>query len=196
VALQRASYATTNRIYVRAAITSDVIAALHWPVLSIVAGLHASIEGVTNMTGFWHRWMIIWCWVTIVFGAVLALSAIAALRAPTLLFLDLVFWPLDGQQANLSREAVFGVSLCGAIMLGWGALMLGLARDEKLSREPRIWQIMTTGMVLWFVVDSLASWLAGAGVNVLSNAVFVVAYLVPVVKSGVLSGTRLSPRTV
>ena len=140
------------------------------------------------MTGFYHRWMVIWCWITIGIGAVFALSVFAGLRGPTMLFLDIVFWPIDGQPATLSREAILGMALTGAVMVGWGVLMLGLAQDEKLSREPRVWQIMTTAMVIWFVVDSTASLLAGAGVNALGNVGFLATFLYPVLKSGVLSG--------
>jgi hypothetical protein len=142
------------------------------------------------MTGFWHRWMVVWCWTTLGFGAVFALSAFTALRAPTMIFLDIVFWPIDGQPAALSREALLGLGLCGAILIGWALLMLGLVQDPKLNREPRVWQLMTSAMVTWFVVDSLVSWICGAGVNVLSNMVFLGTFLVPVIKSGVLSAPR------
>ncbi len=147
------------------------------------------------MTGFWHRWMVIWCWAVVGIGAVFAISAFASLRWPTMLFLDIIFWPIDGQPAALSREAVLGVSLTGAVMVGWGVLMLGLAQDAKLSRDPRVWHLMTYAMVTWFVVDSVASWLAGAGVNVLSNAGFLATFLIPIVKSGVLSSDSLAQRT-
>ena len=146
------------------------------------------------MTGFWHRWMVIWCWATLGVGAIFAMSAFASLRGPTMLFLDVIFWPIDGQPAALSREAALGIGLCGALMIGWGMLMLGLVQDPKLSRESRVWQIMTYAMVTWFVVDSAVSWLTGAGVNVLSNAGFLATYLIPVVKSGVLSSDGLAPR--
>ena len=140
------------------------------------------------MTGFYHRWMVIWCWIMINIGAVFALSIFGALRGPTMMFLDIVFWPIDGQPAVLSREAVLGTALVGAVMIGWGVLMLGLVRDEKLAREPRVWSIMTTAVVLWFVIDSTCSVIGGAGVNALSNAVFLATFLYPVLKSGVLSG--------
>ena len=146
------------------------------------------------MTGFWHRWMVIWCWAILIVGAVFAASAIPALRWPTLLFLDIVFWPIDGQPATLSREAAFGVALSGALLTGWAVLMLGLARDPKLSREPRVWWLMTSAILVWFVVDSAASWLTGASVNVLSNSLFVAAYLLPILKSGVLSNQDLTTR--
>jgi hypothetical protein len=80
-------------------------------------------------------------------------------------------------------------------MIGWGLLMLGLIQDPKLSREPRVWQLMTYAMLTWFVIDSTASWLTGAGVNILGNIGFLATFLIPIVKSGVISGNGLAPRT-
>lgn len=139
------------------------------------------------MTGFWQRWMIAWCWITIGFGAAFALAAFTSTRTPALVFMDVVFWPIDGQPAALSREAALSTALCGAIMIGWGTLMLGLARDPELSRMPQVWRLMTAGMIAWFVVDSIASWVTGAGVNVIGNSLFLGTYLWPVVQSGVLT---------
>lgn len=146
------------------------------------------------MTGYWHRWMVIWCWLNIAVGAVLAAASLPPLSAPARMFLDLVFWPLDGQPATLAPEAAFGLAICGAVMIGWGVLMLGLVQDRQLSREPRVWQAMTYGMVAWFVIDCMASLLTGAGMNVPGNIVFLATYLLPVLKSGVLSGQGLAIR--
>lgn len=136
------------------------------------------------MTAFWHRWMMIWCWSVIGLGALFALSAFAGLRAPTLLFLDLIFWPVNGQPATLSSEAVFGIAVSGALTLGWGVLMLGLVRDRNLG--PAIWHHMTAALTIWFAVDSLASIVSGASLNTVSNALLYAAYLIPVAKSGLL----------
>ena len=146
------------------------------------------------MTGFWQRWMIVWCWMTIIVGAAFALAAFAPTRGPALIFMEIVFWPIDGQPAVLSREAAFATALCGAIMIGWGILMLGLARDPELSGKPKVWRLMTVGMVAWFMIDSIASWVTGAGVNVLGNIGFLATFLTPVIQSGVLSTTSPGQR--
>lgn len=140
------------------------------------------------MTGFWHRWMTVWCWGIIGIGAAFVLNVFAPLRAPVHLFMDIAFWPFDGQPAGLGPETVFASAICGAVMIGWGLLMLGLVRDVRLNQEPRVWSLMTTAMLIWFVVDSAASWLSGARFNVLGNVGFLATYLIPVLASGVLSG--------
>lgn len=134
------------------------------------------------------RWLVVWCWITIATGAVFALGALPALRGPMALFMDIVFWPPDGQPAALSREAAFATAVCGAVMVGWGVLMLGLVRDPALAAEPKVWRLMTTGMIVWFVVDSMASWLTGATANVAVNTLFLATWLVPVQAAGLMTG--------
>lgn len=146
------------------------------------------------MTTFWYRWMIIWCWCVIGFGAVLALSIFEALSAPTMLLLDLVFWPIDGEPAALSREAIFAVALAGALTMGLGAMILGLARDETLNGSPRLWRHVTAAVLVWYVVDSAVSILGGAIVNAVSNTVLLVTFLLPVLGSGVLGSGVLGGR--
>lgn len=138
------------------------------------------------MTNTWRTWLIAWCWVTLAIGAMFAIIVVPPLSAPAQLFLDVVFWPIDGQPAATARETVFAVAVIGAVMIGWGVLMLGLVHDSALSREPRVWGLMTTALLVWFVVDSLVSWLAGATLNVLGNIAFVASWLLPIMASGVL----------
>lgn len=143
------------------------------------------------MTGIWHRWMVIWCWATIGFGVMFAICAVPGLQTPARLFLDLVFWPLDGQPAVLSREAVFATAISGALTIGLGTLMLGLVQDRVLSQNAHVWSSMTTAMLVWFFVDSVASWLSGAAVNVLGNVGFLATYLIPVLASGACSAPSM-----
>jgi hypothetical protein len=135
------------------------------------------------MTGFWLRWMSIWCWGVIAFGIVLLTSAIEALRMPAMLFLDLVFWPIDGQPAVMSREAVFATSILGAVTIGWGVLMLALVRDPEIAAHPRLRRHLGVALGIWFVVDSTASILTGAWVNAISNTVIAAAGVVPLLAS-------------
>lgn len=139
------------------------------------------------MTAFQQRWMIVWAWLCIGFGAMFALAAVPRLSGPALLFLDVVFWPLDGRPAAIGPEAAFATGIAGALTVTLGVIVLGLARDADLSRRPAVWRAVTTGLVAWFIVDSLASYVTGAGMNVLGNVGFLAGYLVPVVQSGMLT---------
>jgi hypothetical protein len=140
-----------------------------------------------KMTEALARWIVLWCWAVIGIGAVIALSVFKPLAGPTMLFLDLAFWPLDGRPVPLAPEAQFATALIGALMVGWGVLMLALVRDPVLSRNVTVWRALTTSVVVWFLADSAASWLTGARLNVLGNIGFLLTFLIPVLKSGVLS---------
>jgi hypothetical protein len=148
-----------------------------------------------SMTIFWQRWLHAWCWGIIAFGALLTACVIPALSGPARFIVDLAFWPLDGQPTLTARDAVLSLSVAGAVTLGWGVLMLGLVRDPVLSSEPRVWSLMTTALVIWFMVDSAASILAGAHVNALSNLLLTAGWVIPVVASGVLAAPSARPAT-
>jgi hypothetical protein len=143
----------------------------------------------------YHRWLVAWCWALIAIGIVFVIGVFAPFRAPTLLFLDLVFWPLDGRLAGpLAPEAIFSSALVGAVTFGWGLLMLGLVRDPVLSQSATVWRAMTIALASWFIVDSLASWVSGAHLNVLGNIGIAASFLIPVLKSGVLSARGTTAR--
>jgi len=156
--------------------------------------LTISLEQEKPMTGFWLRWMTAWCWCVIAFGVVLLGSAVEPVREPSLLFLDLVFWPVDGQPKLLSREAVFATSITGALTIGWGLLMRALVSDPTLARNPSVWRHMTVALAVWFVTDSVASILTGAWVNAISNSLIIALAILPIIRSGVLGVECFSAR--
>lgn len=142
------------------------------------------------MSTFWHRWLVIWCWIMLCFGAIFAALALPALSGPALTMIDVVDWPYDGNPSALDRHAAVGFALLGCVMLGWGTLVLAIVQDSQMSQEPRVWRMLTTSMLVWYVTDSGASVLLGVPLNALSNTVFLVTFLLPVLASGSL---RASP---
>jgi len=115
----------------------------------------------------------------IVVGAVLALAALPATSGPTALLADLIFWPLDGHPALVAPAPRLLAAISGGVMVGWGVLLWTVATrvlpvDVALGAS-----VIRTSVITWFAVDSLASVLAGAPVNVVLNAVFLAAFLVP-----------------
>lgn len=138
------------------------------------------------MTGFHRRWLLLWCYLLIGLGAVFALAVVPGLRAPVVLFVDLVFWPFDGAPV-LGRTDALALAIVGAVMIGWGLLMAALVRQDDFAADPRIWRAMTTAMTVWYVVDSAASIYGGAWLNAVSNTGLYGTFLWPVLASGVLT---------
>jgi hypothetical protein len=140
-----------------------------------------------NMTGPYRSWMVAWCWSVVAIGLIFAAGVIPALRTPTLLYLDLVTWPFDGQPETISTEAIFAFGILGAITAGWGVMMTALVTDPVIGREPRFWRVMTMSIVAWFVLLAAVSVLAGLPANIMSGANLLLTYLYPVWRGRLMS---------
>ena len=117
--------------------------------------------------------------VTIATGLALALAALPALKLPVRLLADVLFWPFDGDQNLVAPETRLPLAIGGGVMLGWG-LMIWQLSGAPLTRAPEATRaIVRSSLLAWFVVDSLASVAAGAPLNVVANAAFLVLFLIP-----------------
>lgn len=110
-------------------------------------------------------------YVLIVFGIIAAIAASPMLDAPLRLMADLVFWPLDGGPAITTSAERLLAGVSGGLMAGWGVSVLTLARGGELSSA------MLRGGGTWFVIDSLASIIAGAPLNAAFNIGFLALFL-------------------
>ncbi len=116
------------------------------------------------------------------FGLACALAAYPPLSAPTALLLDLVFWPLDGAEGLTTPESRLLAAILGGITFGWGVMIWQLA-GAPLARDPEtIRPTILTAVLAWFGLDSFASFLAGAPINVAANLVFLALFLVPMLR--------------
>jgi hypothetical protein len=78
----------------------------------------------------------------------------------------------------------FGIGIQGALSIGWGLTALALVQTPGI--EARQWQAITFAIFLWYVIDSAISVATGFWINAVSNTVIFVAFLIPVLASGVL----------
>lgn len=114
-----------------------------------------------------------------VFGLIIAGTAHPSTAGVTRLLVDLIFWPLDGQQSLAAPETRLLGAVCGGIMAGWG-LMLWLVATKMYSREPELARSIILGSVTtWFVIDSIGSILAGATLNAVLNVGFLLVFWLP-----------------
>ncbi|MFM2421725.1 MAG: hypothetical protein RL291_255 [Pseudomonadota bacterium] len=110
----------------------------------------------------------------IAFGIGTAAASVPQLSEPARLFVDLVFWPLDGKQSLASSEARLLAGILGGVLIGWGVTLVLVAdRVAPSVAKP----ILATGIWSWFVVDSTASTLAGSPLNAIVNALILGALL-------------------
>ena len=137
------------------------------------------------MIGLWKTWITIWCWGVIVFGAVLALGAFPATDGIVRMLYGLLSsspLPADFLEAPGHR---FSVALMGAVTLGWGLTILFLLPAIHAAGASA-WRGLTAALVIWFVIDGALSAATGFALNTLPNTPLAIAYLVPLLASGVL----------
>jgi len=142
------------------------------------------------MSRFWLNWMTTWCRAVALFGAVLTLAAFEATDGPVVYLLDIMN---GASPLEVTRPLRFAVALMGAVTLGWGLTLLAAVRaaDELVERGAAVWRAIAAGVLFWYVVDSALSVATGFALNAVSNTAFLVAFLIPLSRSGVL---RPGPR--
>jgi hypothetical protein len=122
---------------------------------------------------FWRRWLIVAAGITGLAGLGLAtLSVVGATGVYGTIF-DLSFLPGD-PPAPTGDVASFASGVTGAVMVGWAATMLVVARA---GLAPSNWRALTVGLSAWFVVDGVVSVAAGAVGNLILNGVLLTLFV-------------------
>lgn len=110
-------------------------------------------------------------------GLVFALAVLPIFHPAAWLFLQLAYWPLTDVPEALAAPAGLLVAITGGLTMGIGAVMWALGTYvTPISAGAARWVTTTMGWA-WFSVDSTASILAGAPMNVVLNLVFLVLIL-------------------
>lgn len=138
------------------------------------------------MSAYWRNWVKLWCLCVGGFGLIITLGAIEATNAPALLLLEILG---GGQPVEMTPHLKFALAVMGPVTLGWCLTLFGAVeatRDLPAKAARRLWLWMVAGLLAWAVLDSILSVAVGFGLNVIPNLIYVTAFLIPVVRSGVL----------
>ncbi len=112
-------------------------------------------------------------------GLTYALAAFPPTAGLAALIDDIAAWPPDGAQAMADAEARQLGGVFGGLMMGWGT-MLWLMTTRLYPREPALTRMaILVGLGVWFVVDGVASVVAGAPLNIVLNTVFLAIFAFP-----------------
>lgn len=106
--------------------------------------------------------------ISTVVGVALALAVILRFDVVLLALGALAVWPGDASAALSQEAALFG-GIAGAVLAGWGATLLGLARQLGEAGLRPIAGLLAAPVILWFLLDGAASWAAGAPLNIVLN---------------------------
>jgi hypothetical protein len=137
------------------------------------------------MTTHWKNWLSAWCAAIILFGAVLAAGAFPATDAACRFILELMRGSPGGQSV-WTDELRFTAGLTGAVTLGWGMTLALLISAGHQLASAAFWRSLVGVMAIWYVVDSAVSISTGFALNAVSNTVFVIGLMIPLLASGVL----------
>jgi len=136
------------------------------------------------MPPFWRTCMIIACWGTGIFGAILAAGGLAATSGPVHGLLEL----LGGAPFEITREMHFAIATLGAVTMGWAVTIYATVEAATAlgDRGGRIWGLLVAAALTWFIVDSTLSVATGFALNLIPNIVVLASFLIPIFASGVL----------
>lgn len=127
------------------------------------------------------RLMRIAAWLTIVSGIAIAAAVIDGMGSGFDLFLGLVIPGSEGMAALASTEAKMITAIDGGLLAGFGAMLLLIAAPAIEQGNSQIMRAATISLLVWFVIDGVGSAIAGAPLNILSNSLFLIAYLLPLI---------------
>ncbi len=122
------------------------------------------------MTQEFHKfWLKITAIVIGSFGPVCFLGTMDATTEPARLTIDLLSWPVDGQQTYADPDTRFLSALLGGFLLGWGVMIWRLSGQVHDADPEGVRKAVLTGLIAWFLLDSSGSIASGNTSNALFN---------------------------
>jgi hypothetical protein len=125
-----------------------------------------------------------WLWLVVVSGGVMVAGLVMVL-APGLtrrLFSLLVFASpetIDGFGALPARYIALTHGVLGAVMVGWGAVLLLLLIGPFRRGSREAWVTVAVSVTAWFMLDTAFSLVTGFWQNAVLNIVVAVLFAVP-----------------
>jgi biotin transporter BioY len=113
------------------------------------------------------------------FGPVFFLGTMSETVTPAEFTLDFLGWPLDGVQTYNDPTKRFLSALTGGFLLGWGVMVYMLSGKVYDGAPEAVRKAVMAGILTWFLVDSLGSYLSGNPSNVFFNTLVLLVGIGP-----------------
>ena len=113
------------------------------------------------------------------FGPVFFLGTMEWSAEPARWTLDLLSWPLDGEQRYTHSTTRFLSALTGGFLLGWGVMIWMLSGNIYDAAPESVRRCVVGGFIAWFLLDSAGSVASGNAPNVLFNIVIIMIAVGP-----------------
>lgn len=131
---------------------------------------------------FWFKWMITVSFLTILFGFILILfNHTNFFNAIFNIPINETFWHVSSVDTptQIFQQWVYGTM--GAILVGWGTTLTFISAHPFRSKESWAWNCLMMSVLLWFITDTTISLYFKVYVNVITNSLLFVAFLIPLI---------------
>ena len=127
------------------------------------------------------RWTQIVAIISLLTAILMAASAYPPLSGGLLAFYDIVDWPLDGNVAPFTDQARLLAAVSGGIFAGFCAMFIFIVVPALRRGDDDVRKGALYSLLVWFVIDSIASVADGASGNVIGNILYLAAIGTPLV---------------
>lgn len=133
---------------------------------------------MSPVPAFWWRWLVVATIGLLLFSLTLMFLPEVTHR----LFNLMIFGSARGNPA-FGTQAVgylsFVYAVLGAVMFGWGVMVLLALFGPFRAGEPQAWRLVAWPLAAWFVPDTAISLASGYWQNAVLNLAFAAAFAVP-----------------
>ncbi|MEX1366820.1 MAG: hypothetical protein AB1Z98_27080 [Nannocystaceae bacterium] len=152
--------------------TSEVIAPCHSP------GYDDDMSRFMS-PGFHKKYLKLSAVLVASFGPIFFLGTFDSTIEPIRLSMDLLSWPVDGQQTYAHPDTQFLGALTGGFLMGWGVLIWLLSGEVYDAAPQGVRRAVVGGFLAWFVLDSTGSITSGNASNALFNVIVLLLFVGP-----------------
>lgn len=136
------------------------------------------------MSKEFHKfWLIITAIGVGAFGPFATLGTMESTSEPARLALDILSWPIDGQQSYDFPSMRFLSALTGGFLFGWGVMIWCLRLWVYDTASEGVRKTVITSLLAWFILDSIGSIMSGTPSNAFFNIFFLVLLVGPMWRS-------------
>jgi len=130
-------------------------------------------------SNFHKLWLKIAAVIIAAFGPIFFLGTMESWSEAARWSLDLLSWPIDGQQSYADPTTRFLSALTGGFLFGWGVMVWSLSGAVYDAAPEAVRKAFLTGVLAWFVLDSAGSVTSGNASNVLFNILVLISIVGP-----------------
>ncbi len=143
---------------------------------------------------FYINWLKIACILAGLFGLISAAASTESGSGIWLFLFDLLKWPVDNDPAMFQEESFAVNAVLGSVMIGWATLMYFLIKGPISKGNIEIVKYILIALIVWFLIDSTGSILAGLPGNVILNLSFLIIFIPPLI--GLMKNTKKEKKVV